>query len=116
VTYNSASYEHYFIKLVEQVIVDHLSNENFSVEDLCDVLRISRSTLHRKISFYANSSSTKFINNVKLNHSKKLLCGSTLHISEIAYEVGFRDPNYFTRLFTKEFGINPSEYRNQIRN
>ncbi|MBK9013648.1 MAG: helix-turn-helix transcriptional regulator [Saprospiraceae bacterium] len=75
------------------------------------MLTMSRAQLHRKLTALTGMSATHFIRLVRLRRAKELLLTTNLSISEIAYEVGFRDPNYFSRTFTEEFGTPPSETR-----
>jgi AraC-like DNA-binding protein len=53
----------------------------------------------------------KFVRSIRLSKAKELLKNSELTISEIAYETGFSEPGYFTKTFSKEFNMTPSEYR-----
>ena len=56
----------------------------------------------------------RYIQNKIIDLSKRDLLGSTLSVSEIAYSLGFDYPQHFTRLFKKQTGLSPTEYRNQI--
>ncbi len=57
-----------------------------------------------------------YINNLKMQHACMLLTKTTLNISEVAFQSGFSDSNYFTRQFKKLFQVTPKEYRNQEKN
>ena len=105
------SHRNYFLTLVEELLRDNLSKADYSISDLCDELNISRSTLHRRITQYSNMSTTHYLRHIRLKHSKYLLHNTNLHVAEIAYKVGFSDPNYFTRTFVREFGFTPSKFR-----
>ncbi len=96
---------------IDQIIDNHLDDENFSIEDLCTALAISRSQLHKRIKDASGDSAAIYIRNFRLQEGCKLLFESALTISEIAYRVGFKDPNYFTRCFTKKFGMSPKRMR-----
>ena len=58
----------------------------------------------------------QFIRNYRLDISRKMMADKTSNrnITEIAYRVGFNDPKYFTRCFTKQFGISPTAYKDQL--
>ena len=73
---------------------------------------MNRATLNEKIQEGFGLSTAQFIRTYRLNVAKEMICNGTnaeMNISEIAYEVGFNDPKYFTRCFTKEFDASPSE-------
>ena len=72
---------------------------------------MSHSQLHRKISALTGYSTIKFIRFVRLTKAKKMLINTHEQISSIAYDTGFSDPDYFSRVFRKEFGLSPSEFR-----
>ena len=82
------------------------------VHSLADEMGMSRSMLNDKIQKALGLSIAQFIRTYRLNVAKEMICNGTnkdMNISEIAYEVGFNDPKYFTRCFTKEFNATPSE-------
>ena len=54
-----------------------------------------------------------YITNIRIERAKKLLRDKTLSIKEICMEVGYKDPNYFSRLFKKSVGFTPTEYREE---
>ena len=73
---------------------------------------MSRSLLNDKIQNMLGLSIAQFIRTYRLNVAKEMISNATnndMNISEIAYEVGFNDPKYFTRCFTKEFNATPSD-------
>ena len=85
---------------------------DLDVQTLADAMGMSRSLLNDKIQQTLGQSIAQFIRTYRLNVAKEMICNGTnkdMNISEIAYEVGFNDPKYFTRCFTKEFGATPSE-------
>ena len=82
------------------------------VYQLADALGMTRSLLNEKIQQGFGLSIAQFIRTYRLNVAKEMICNGTnadMNISEIAYEVGFNDPKYFTRCFTKEFDATPSD-------
>jgi AraC-like DNA-binding protein len=82
------------------------------VYKLADALGMSRSLLNEKIQEGFGLSIAQFIRTYRLNVAKEMISNGTnteMNISEIAYEVGFNDPKYFTRCFTKEFNVTPSD-------
>ena len=85
---------------------------DLDVQALADAMGMSRSLLNEKIQNTLGQSIAQFIRTYRLNVAKEMICNGTnkdMNISEIAYEVGFNDPKYFTRCFTREFNATPSE-------
>ena len=100
-----------FIQKVQNILEVNISDENFGILELCQAIGISRSQLHNKIKAQTDLSTSIFIRNIRLRKAKTLLQHSELNISEVAYEVGFKDASYFSRLFTEEFGKSPRQIR-----
>jgi AraC-like DNA-binding protein len=71
---------------------------------------MSRSQLHRKLVALTDLSATEFIRSYRLNLAKEMIEKNTGTISEIAYEVGFNSPSYFSKAFKEKFGVSPSEF------
>ncbi|MCB9353978.1 MAG: helix-turn-helix domain-containing protein [Lewinellaceae bacterium] len=103
--------EDQFVKKVRQVVEAHLDRGDFDVERLCREMAMSHSQLHRKLSALTGLSATRFIRYVRLNKAKELLRDPVLSITSIAYDTGFNDPGYFSRVFKQEFGATPQEWR-----
>ena len=95
-------------------VVDLHLYSNLSVDELATLCHMSPSTFKREFKKEFNSSPARYINDQKLKKARELLSVSDLPIGDIAYEVGFNDPLYFTRLFTRKEGVPPSTYRNEI--
>lgn len=101
-------------KLIEKAIKyveDNISRSNFSVEKLSRGLGMSRVHLYKKLLQITGKTPIEFIRVIRLKRAAQLLRESQLHVSEVAYEVGFNSPRYFSRYFKEEFGMLPSEYQ-----
>ena len=98
-----------FIKKVRQILETHLSNEEFGIAQLCDALAMSRSQLYRKFAALTDTSVNQFIIALRLEKAKVLLTTSALNISEVAYDTGFKNPAYFSRVFSERYGYPPSQ-------
>ncbi len=98
-----------FLLKINTVLDENLTAEEFSIPFLCQQLALSRMQLHRKLKALTDQSTTQYITNYRLQKALPLLRQKELTISEIAYQVGFNDPNYFTRCFVKAYGVPPSE-------
>jgi AraC-like DNA-binding protein len=85
-----------------------MDNADFGSSELARKLLISDSQLYRKLKAITGKSTAVFIRSIRLNHAKELLVNTDQSVSEIAYQVGFNDPSWFSRAFKDEFGISPS--------
>lgn len=102
-----------FIEKITAVIHKNIDNSEFEVSFITKELGIGRTLLHTKLKQILDLSATEFINTVRLREAQKLLIEMPdLNMSEVAYKVGFSDPNYFSRTFKKTFNISPTDFRN----
>ncbi|MBN2213794.1 MAG: response regulator [Bacteroidales bacterium] len=99
-----------FLQRTIKIVEKNINNPEFGVQKLAAEMCVSRSLLHKKLTSIADLSANDFITSMRLKKSALLLMQGNLNISEIAFEVGFNDPKYFSRCFKKHFGISPSEY------
>jgi AraC-like DNA-binding protein len=93
---------------VLQCIDSNLGDESFGVEKLCREIGISERQLQRKLKAMTNKSPNQLISSVRLHRAKELLLEHPENIAEIAYQMGFSSPSYFSKCFKKEFGTSPS--------
>lgn len=100
-----------FLLKIQALIKENLSDTEYGIEQVCDALALSRSQLHRKLKALTDRSSSHYIRSIRLQKGKELLLTTDLSMSEVAYDVGFSDPNYFSRAFLKEFGQRPTELK-----
>ena len=105
-----------FTAKVDQIIFSSITQDDFKIKCLCEKLCMSRMQLHRKLKTLTGLSTSAYIRKLKLKRALILLETTDLTISQIAYELGFKDPSYFTRIFVKEFRISPSQLRKHWRN
>ena len=101
-----------FLNKAIEVVKENYKNSYYEVNDFVESMGVSRSLVYRKIQSLTGQSAGHFIRNYRLNIAHELILKNkttrNMNISEIAYEVGFNDPKYFTRCFTKHFQITPS--------
>lgn len=100
-----------FIIRVRSAVEANLDDEFFATPQLCQAIGMSRSQLHKKIKALTGRSTTHFMRSIRLHKALELLENSDLNISQVAYEVGFHDPKYFSKTFAEEFGKKPNEVR-----
>jgi DNA-binding response OmpR family regulator/ligand-binding sensor domain-containing protein len=93
------------------LLLSQISNEMLDIQLICRRLGVSRSQLHNKIKALTGLSTSIFIRRIRLREARRLIRNTDLNISEIAYSTGFKDPNFFSRVYRKEFGESPREGR-----
>ena len=98
-----------FISRFREVVEQNLADSNISVEDLATQMNLSRVQLYRKVKAISGSSPVELLRTARLNRGYQLLITTDKTVSEIAYEVGFTAPSYFTKCFKEEFGLSPSD-------
>ncbi|WP_269009207.1 two-component regulator propeller domain-containing protein [Aquirufa ecclesiirivi] len=108
-------YEDPFLQKATQLVIDHLSVAEFDVDDLEKGLDMSKMQLYRKLKNLTSLAGNEFIRSIRLQQAKLLLENSEFNISEVAYQVGFNDPAYFTRAFKKQYGKSPKSFIQQIQ-
>lgn len=104
-----------FMEKVRVLIEENISDENFSVDSLCDKLNMSRSALLRKIKSLFNLSPIEVIRTIKLKKAAELIQDGRYRISDVCYMVGIATPSYFSKLFFKQFGMTPKDFEKQCR-
>lgn len=107
----STEIEDQFLVKIGNILDENLEDENFGIQELCRAMAVSRTQLHNKLKALTNKSTSIFIRSYRLQKARNLLSDTQMSISEIAYEVGFKDPSYFSRSFAEEFGESPSLMR-----
>lgn len=99
-----------FLKKIQDLVQDNLSDSDFNVEDLAKKMGISRSLLHLKMKKATGGSASEFLKKTRLQKATALIHEGKA-VSEVAYKVGFNDPNYFSRVFKKEYKVSPTSYK-----
>ncbi|MFY0674001.1 MAG: tetratricopeptide repeat protein [Bacteroidia bacterium] len=102
--------ENEFISSLKNTITANFENEKFGIEELSKTMGMSRTQLHRKLKALTGKSASQFVNDFKIDKACELLLLPENNVSEVAYSLGFTDPNYFTRVFTKIKGLSPTEF------
>jgi len=102
-------HSNYYLRAIEK---ESKSLESrLSIEQLSQSVQLSQSQLYRKLKALTGETPIQFIRKIRLHRSLEMLKTTDLNIAEIAYSVGFNDPNYFSRMFHKEFGKSPRLFR-----
>lgn len=99
-----------FLQKVLHIITENISNTSFSVESLAEQSTVSRSVLHKKIVSLIGEPPVELIRRIRLMKAAEMITKNCGNISEIALDVGFTNPAYFSECFKKQFGVSPSHY------
>ncbi|HWK07252.1 MAG TPA: two-component regulator propeller domain-containing protein [Puia sp.] len=100
-----------FIRQALDLVEKNIANTEFSVEEMSRELFLSRVALYKKLFHLTGKTPIEFIRSIRLKRAAQLLEKSQFTVAEIAYEVGFNNPKYFSRYFKAEFGVLPSAYQ-----
>jgi len=100
-----------FITRFKEVVESRLADSDISVEDLAADMNLSRVQLYRKVKNLTGSSPVELLRTARLNRAYQLLLTTDKSVSEVAYDVGFTAPSYFTKCFKEEFGMLPGDVR-----
>lgn len=86
-----------------------MADSDFNIENLSRKIGISRPQLYRKITSITGRSPNRFIRDIKMQKALSLICAKELNISEIALELGYTNPSYFSKRFHEKYGVAPSQ-------
>lgn len=100
-----------FLSVARAIIERNYEDDTFGCSEFCFALRMSRSHIHRKLAEEVGLSISDFITQIRLEKAKELLIETNYPIYEIANKVGYSDANYFSRSFSKIYGVSPSVCR-----
>ncbi|MFK7934037.1 MAG: ATP-binding protein [Saprospiraceae bacterium] len=107
---NTPSPDTTFLQKLANLLEQYAQNAEFGVNELAAAADLKPMQLYRKLKALTDKTPSQFIRSYRLQRALELLKKRELNISEVAYEVGFNDPAYFSRVFQKEFGSNPTDY------
>lgn len=107
----NAEKEDPFLARFRSVIQERMANSDLSVEDIASDMALSRVQLYRKVKTLTGESPVEQLRRARLVRGRELLATTDRTISEVAYDVGFSAPSYFTKCFRDEFGISPSDVK-----
>lgn len=110
-----SSSEEKFLQKVQKIVDNELMDINFTIEDFCKKIGMSRMQLHRKLTAITGLSTSAFIRDQRLKMAEQKLKSGDENISEIAYSVGFSSPSYFIRCFKETYHMTPKEYQETKR-
>lgn len=110
---NTSTLDKNFISRVVEYIIANMSDENLNVEQLAEELNLSRSQLYRKVKALTGFTANEFLRKLRLERAKEMIENGDASISEVCFKVGFSSPSYFTKCFKAQFGILPTELKQE---
>ena len=113
----STSPDEQFLQKAIDCVYAHLDDSDFDREAFASEMGASASTLYNKLRSITGLNVTAFIRDIRMKEAKRMAQTQPgIRVSDLAYKVGFKDPKYFATCFKKEFGLQPSEFMEQIAN
>lgn len=111
-TLNYTPVDEQFLQRIIKVVEENLSDDQFDIIKLGEILALSKSTLYRKTKVLLNLSPSEFVKNIRLKHACQMMeKDKSITVSEVAFATGFSDPRYFATCFKASFGITPTEFQ-----
>lgn len=99
-----------FLQRAIEVVEQNISNSDLDIEKFSTLVGVSRMQLYRKLHALTDMTVKEFIRSIRLKRAVQLLEQNKLNVSEVAYEVGFKDLSHFRKCFKREYGMSASEY------
>ncbi len=98
-----------FLKNCINIVTANISNTNFTINDMCRELAMSRTLVYEKLKILTNQSPNEFIRSIRLKQAKELLFTRKYTVQEVSEMTGFSDSKYFSTVFKKYYGESPSK-------
>ncbi|MFK8163874.1 MAG: helix-turn-helix domain-containing protein [Lewinella sp.] len=105
-----------FLAAINAEIERQIDNADLGIRELMAAVHLSHSQLFRRIKAVTNMNPTAYIRTIRLQKANQLLISTNWQVAEIAYSLGFTDPNYFSRAFRKAYGCSPMTARREGTN
>lgn len=109
----TSTLEDIFIRNLREMLEEHLTDPHLDITKMCKLLGVGKTQLNRKIKALTGKPTKKFVKEFRFAKAQELLKNTDLSIKNIAYDVGFDNPNWFTRSFTDRFGKTPTDFRSE---
>ncbi len=104
-----------FLKNLTLLIEENIEDEELNISKIASQLNMSHSTLYRKIKGITGMSANEFIRKIKMRVAEQLLLSGKFNINEVMYKIGINSIGYFRQCFRDEFGMNPSDYLQKLK-
>lgn len=103
------------VKEATSFVEKNITNPELTVEMMSDYLNMSRVNLYKRLLSTTGNTPKEFIRSIRLKHAEQMLREGQFNVSEVAYNVGFNNPKYFSKYFIEMFGTTPSQYKRQCQ-
>lgn len=100
-----------FMLKIRSIMEAHLDNETFGIQELCQEAGMSRAQLYRKFKTLTDKTVNEYLIQFRLYKAHELLMKTDLNVSEVAWEVGFKNLSHFSRVYSETFGHSPGSHR-----
>ncbi|TAJ12075.1 response regulator [Marinilabiliaceae bacterium JC017] len=100
-----------FMEQVRTIMEQHMGDEAFGIDQICSETAMSRAQLYRKFKALSDKTVGEYLRSLRLKKAQELLKKTDLNITQVAFEVGFKNLSHFSHAFLEEFGYNPSKAR-----
>ena len=100
-----------FAEQLNEAIHKNMSNPNLKMDELGEEMGLSRVQLYRKVKAITGQTPVELLRQMRLQQAYALLTSTTKTVGEIAFQVGFGTPGYFSTCFKKQFGKYPTDLR-----
>jgi signal transduction histidine kinase/ligand-binding sensor domain-containing protein/DNA-binding response OmpR family regulator len=104
-----------FIKQIHEVIEENLNESDFNIDTIANTIGLSRSAFFKKLKSLTGFAPVDLVKEIRLNRAVELIKNTDMNISEIAFDVGFKDSGYFSKCFRKKYNQTPKDYQNEWR-
>ena len=106
-----------FLEKAMTCVHNHLDDSDYDRDSFASDMGMSASSLYNKLRAVTGMNATSFIRDIRMKEACRLAKSTPgIRVSDLAYSVGYKDPKYFSTIFKKEFGMQPSEYIESIAN
>lgn len=100
-----------FLNRLNQIITEHLDNEQLGIPFICDKIGISRASLYNKLKALTDMGANDYITQIRMERAIWLILHTELSVNDIADKTGFSTARYFSTVFKQHTGCSPTQYR-----
>lgn len=99
-----------FLKGVIKVVETKMADFDFNIDAVAESMAMSRTTFYKKFKSLTSLTPVEFVRDMRLQRAKQYLDAGSGNVSEVAYQVGFNNPKYFSTCFKEKYHVSPSDY------